>query len=343
MKDVFVIAVSDESSSRQVWHYRTDCRGPASNEAQGHPAVAGVAAKGERVSEHPPTLTGEAADGRAVDRQDNPYSAMLVVLAGGLAMAMIIFAVGFTVNRGGATVGASDGPAAAVPVSLTEFAISGPLEVAPGGSLAVTNDGAQVHNLVVEGAGGRTSDLAAGESETLELDLAEGQYELFCDIVGHRESGMETTLTVKAGASGEAAAGGGSDEHAGHSGMSYAEMDQMMEDSFAPFVDVVTSGEPNTEGLGGQDLEPTMSADGYKEWTLTAEIIDWEIAPGSSSRRGPTTAPCPGRPAGRGRRQDPGQADQRPAHGNRHPHARHDPAERAWTGSPPSPRSSSPR
>jgi manganese oxidase len=253
-----------------------------SNEAQGHPAEAGVAAKGESVSEHPPTLTGEAANGRPVDRQDNPYSAMLVVLAGGLAMAMIIFAVGFTVNRDGATVGASDGPAAAVPVSLSEFAISGPLEVAPGGSLAVTNDGAQVHNLVVEGAGGRTSDLAAGESETLELDLAEGQYELFCDIVGHRESGMETTLTVAAGASGEATAGGGSEGHEGHSGMGYAEMDQMMEDSFAPFVDMVTSGEPNTEGLGGQDLEPTMSADGYKEWTLTAEIIDWEIAPGET-------------------------------------------------------------
>ena len=207
---------------------------------------------------------------------------MLVVIAGGLAMALVIFAIAFAVNRDGDGGGGESASAAAVPVSLTEFAISGPLEVAPGGSLAVTNDGSQVHNLVIDGDG-RTADLASGESETLPVDLEAGEYEVYCSITGHRDSGMEGTLTVAADAAlvTEAAGGGASAAHHGED-TDWEAMDASMEESFTPFLDMVASGEPNTEGLGGQDLEPTITADGYKEWTLTAEIVDWEVAPGET-------------------------------------------------------------
>lgn len=233
------------------------------------------------MSDQPTTsteVTGPAPE------QDNPYSAMLVVLAGGVAMALIIFAVGFAMNRDGSG-GASGGSAAApVPVSLTEFSITDPLEVAPGGQLAVTNDGAQVHNLVIEGDG-QTADLGSGQSETLTIDLAEGEYTVYCSIAGHRDAGMEGTLTVSgsaspapSGSNGDAAGGG---HHTGDN-IDWNAMDVAMEESFQPFLDMVTSGEPNTEGIGGQDLEPTISADGYKEWTLTAEVTEWEVSPGKT-------------------------------------------------------------
>jgi plastocyanin len=225
------------------------------------------------VSDQPTTL----------DRQENPYSAMLVVIAGGLAMALVIFAIAFSVNRDGDEAGGA-ASAAAVPVSLTEFDITQPLEVTPGGTLEVTNDGSQVHNLVIEG-GNRTPDMDSGGSDTLAVDVEPGEYEVYCSITGHRESGMEGTLTVAADAGlvTEAAGGGATAATSHHGGdTDWEAMDASMEESFQPFLDMVTSGEPNTEGLGGQDLEPTITADGYKEWTLTAEIIEWEVSPGET-------------------------------------------------------------
>jgi len=217
------------------------------------------------------------------DRKGGTYREVLIVLAGGLAMALVIVAIGF-VAKGDDASGESAGGSAPVPVSLSEFTIDGALQVAPGGQLAVTNAGSQVHNLVIDG-GGQTADLAAGESETIPVDLAEGDYEVYCSIAGHREAGMEGTIQVAEGAAAtsESADGGA---HAGHGDdmtpEEWAEMDEAMEKSFEPFVEMVQTGEPNTEGLGGQTLEPTIAADGAKEWTLTAEITDWEVSPGKT-------------------------------------------------------------
>src|SRR5690606_34079325 len=154
-------------------------------------------------------------------------------------------------------------------------------EVAPGGALNVVNDGSQVHNLVIEGDG-RTADLASGESETLTVDLDEGEYLVYCDIPGHRDSGMEGMLKVSESAGAASAPAGGMDMPMPASGgnIDWDAMDIAMEESFQPFLEMVETGEPNTEGLGGQDLEPTITPDGYKEWTLTAEIVEWEVSPG---------------------------------------------------------------
>jgi FtsP/CotA-like multicopper oxidase with cupredoxin domain len=199
-------------------------------------------------------------------------------------MAFVIVAIGLAAGRGSES--ASGAASAPSPVSLTEFAITGTLAVPPGGTLAVTNEGSQIHNLVIDGDG-RTADLNAGESENLVVDLAEGEYEVYCDISGHREAGMVATLQVAEGAGGgESAAGsggGGGGAHAGHKDLSpeqAAALDEAMMASFQPFVDQVTSGQLNTEGLGGQDLEPTILPDGTKEWTLTGEIAKWELEPG---------------------------------------------------------------
>lgn len=207
---------------------------------------------------------------------------MMAVLGGGVAMALIILAVGVTFGGGDGDDG--DGAsAAATPVALTEFAIDGSLAVAPGGTLEVTNEGSQIHDLVIDG-GPQTAQLNAGESESLVVDLSEGEYEVYCSISGHREAGMEATLAVAEGATAESAEP--TVDHSGHGAEDLdpetaAELDEKMMASFEPFVEQVTSGELNTEGLGGQDLEPTILPDGTKEWVLTAEIAEWEIEPGN--------------------------------------------------------------
>jgi len=88
-------------------------------------------------------------------------------------------------------------------VSLTEFAITPEMiNVAEGGSITVSNNGAAAHNLVVEGhedAVG-TPDLNAGEASSLGVgDLDAGTYTVYCSISGHRASGMEGMLHVGGG------------------------------------------------------------------------------------------------------------------------------------------------
>ncbi len=96
-----------------------------------------------------------------------------------------------------ATGGAGGGAAvAAVDVSLTEFAIMPEALTAPAGAtLAVLNNGSVAHNLSVEGLA--TPDLLPDETANLDISsLAPGTYTVICAIVGHKEAGMETTLTI---------------------------------------------------------------------------------------------------------------------------------------------------
>ncbi len=65
----------------------------------------------------------------------------------------------------------------------------------------VTNDGRMPHDFVVEQGG---SDVAAtevlqpGESATLEVELAPGDYVFYCSVGAHRAAGMELPVTVAA-------------------------------------------------------------------------------------------------------------------------------------------------
>ena len=217
----------------------------------------------------------------------NPYSTLLAVLGGGMALALVILAIGF-VARGGDG-GSSGGGSSTAAIELTDFKIGGTLDVAAGDvTLAVTNKASStVHNVVVTKDGnevGRTSDIAAGKTEDLELTgLEAGDYEIYCAIPGHKDAGMTATLTVSGSGGGDSAMSG-MNMGSGSSGSSadYAQMDKDMMTSFQPFVDAVTSGKPNTKGLGGQELAPKVEAAGTKVFELTAAITDWEIAPGQT-------------------------------------------------------------
>ncbi|HXV95952.1 MAG TPA: plastocyanin/azurin family copper-binding protein [Gaiellaceae bacterium] len=65
-------------------------------------------------------------------------------------------------------------------------------------TIELVNDSGVPHNVEVEGNGvEEVSDTISEGSTELTLTLEPGEYEFYCAIPGHREGGMEGTLTVE--------------------------------------------------------------------------------------------------------------------------------------------------
>jgi uncharacterized cupredoxin-like copper-binding protein len=87
-----------------------------------------------------------------------------------------------------------------ITVSGTEFAFAlTPDDVQPGVVVfRLENDGQIAHDLKVEGAGvdEKTPVIDAGQTAEVEVELQQGEYELYCTVPGHRDAGMEVDLEV---------------------------------------------------------------------------------------------------------------------------------------------------
>ena len=144
-----------------------------------------------------------------------------------------------------------------------------PLEARAGEvTFEVTNDGKTEHNFAIDGVDS-TPMLAPGESASLTVELEAGEYTVICEVPGHAQGGMKTSLTVGGG---DAATAGGMGGHAGMGTMSAAQM--------AKVDSAVTKSFPaETKGSGGQPLEPEIQ-DGVKVFELTANELSWEVEPG---------------------------------------------------------------
>ncbi len=92
------------------------------------------------------------------------------------------------------------GPAsgAAVTVSEKEWTInvSSPTVKAGRVKLVIKNEGSIEHNFVIEGANVEVDSIQAGQSKEVTVTLKPGTYTVVCNIPGHQEAGMKTTLTV---------------------------------------------------------------------------------------------------------------------------------------------------
>ncbi|HWB55808.1 MAG TPA: plastocyanin/azurin family copper-binding protein [Gaiellaceae bacterium] len=65
-------------------------------------------------------------------------------------------------------------------------------------TIDLTNDSSTPHNVEVEGMGvEEVSDTITGSTTSLTVTLEPGTYEFYCAVPGHREAGMEGTLTVQ--------------------------------------------------------------------------------------------------------------------------------------------------
>jgi mono/diheme cytochrome c family protein len=72
---------------------------------------------------------------------------------------------------------------------------------APAGPLEISskNDASIPHDIAIEGGGasGKGKTVQGGGVSSFKVTLKTGKYEYFCTVAGHREGGMEGTLTVK--------------------------------------------------------------------------------------------------------------------------------------------------
>lgn len=63
-------------------------------------------------------------------------------------------------------------------------------------TIALTSEGSLVHDVVIEEAGNTEVVEARGGTKVGTVDLEAGTYTFYCSIPGHRNAGMEGTLTV---------------------------------------------------------------------------------------------------------------------------------------------------
>lgn len=83
-----------------------------------------------------------------------------------------------------------------------ELAYTSTSETAKAGKVTVEfkNPQALTHDVAIENSSGEevgATELVADGSDTTSVDLKPGTYTYFCTVPGHREAGMEGTLTVK--------------------------------------------------------------------------------------------------------------------------------------------------
>lgn len=166
-----------------------------------------------------------------------------------------------------------------VPVTLKEFSIDpSVISVDTGGSLTVKNAGTVTHNLAVKNTALKTPDIKPGGTESLDVSsLKPGMYTLYCQIPGHESAGMTAMLHVGLGGGATAAA-------ASTGGVNTAQNDQqdaVMKQPVDAYVKQLTDG-PNTLGVGAQVMQPSVLADGTKQFKLTAAVTDWEVSPGKT-------------------------------------------------------------
>jgi uncharacterized cupredoxin-like copper-binding protein len=211
--------------------------------------------------------------------RDNLFAIAVGISLSALLVAVIGFGFGMrAIDKSeeksvaaGVGVGDSAGAASSADVTLKEFSIND-VSVAEGGMLQIKNGGSVPHNLVIDKTDLKTGDLNAGGSDMLMLDgLKPGSYTVYCNIAGHRDAGMQATLTV--GGAGSAASGSGNTTDT-TAAMDYQAMTDAMTNSMSLYPAA-------TEGVGNPILEPTeVKADGTKVFDLVAAITPWERAPG---------------------------------------------------------------
>ncbi|MGH9630889.1 MAG: cupredoxin domain-containing protein [Bryobacteraceae bacterium] len=122
-----------------------------------------------------------------------------------IAAGLFVIAVGFSGCSGNRepTTTITEKPSAtenAVTVELSEMKIEMPASIPAGPTtFQIRNTGSMEHNFEIEGNGMEREldqNLKAGESGTLQVDLAPGTYKVYCPVGEHAPKGMTMQLTV---------------------------------------------------------------------------------------------------------------------------------------------------
>lgn len=194
---------------------------------------------------------------------------MMMVLTTVVIVALgAIGVVAVAKGDGGSAAVGGGAQAVTVHVNLSEFKVELTPDKVPAGSIVtldIHNLGSVEHNLAAPDLNLRTANLLSMAQAKLELGVVNDPVNLICEISGHKESGMQATLgigSVDASATATTVAP-----------MDWKQMDKMMEEVALKFP-------AKTKGTGNGELKPTVTSDGWKQFDITASIIDWEVEPG---------------------------------------------------------------
>ncbi len=125
----------------------------------------------------------------------------------------------------GAAAGTGGGGGQRIDVSASDFHFDPPEITTEAGEVTfvLTNDGQTGHALEIEGEGveEETDTIEPGQTAELTVDLKDGTYEFYCPVDGHKEQGMEGTLTVGAGGGAGSTDTGESETSTGSAGSGY--------------------------------------------------------------------------------------------------------------------------
>ena len=233
----------------------------------------------------PPLQKGAGA---AADSPSSAGLAVLGVVLAGIAVVFGVVAMGLS-SRGGGSSGTAvaTAPKANVvsKVTLTDFTISASPNTWTAGPalLELTNKGPSPHSLTIDGMA-KSSVIAVGQKTLLSLGNVEaGTYTWYCSIAGHREAGMSGIFTVTGTAPASAASDvAGATPASADTTLSVQAASDKVDTAHKEVVAQFLSGPPaKTAGLGGQLLAPTIE-NGVKVFNLTAEVVQWEVAPGKT-------------------------------------------------------------
>jgi len=192
------------------------------------------------------------------------FTGMGALFAGTLLLAAIVL------GTGPATGAASPSPLPSTPSGPVTIEIHAfdlgfePAEVAvpAAGEYTVhfVNDGGIYHDLTF--ADGTVIGAEAHETASGTVTIPAGGLAFHCSVPGHADAGMTGNVVIGA---------------AGTPQPSQTMTAEEMRDHDA----ARTAAFPaETQGKGGVLLEPTILADGTKQWELTASVFDWETEPG---------------------------------------------------------------
>ena len=100
--------------------------------------------------------------------------------------------------------GSASGSGGTLDISTAEsgLAYSSDTATSKAGKVTVSFDNSQsiAHDVAIENSSGETigqTELVSGGSDSTVVNLKPGTYHFYCTVPGHREAGMEGTLTVK--------------------------------------------------------------------------------------------------------------------------------------------------
>lgn len=105
-------------------------------------------------------------------------------------------------SEGGKEAGGGSGTVSveASPEGNLEFVQSSISAKAGKDTLDFTNESEVPHDVKIENSKGEEvggTEIVAGGTESAVVELEPGEYTFFCSVPGHRQAGMEGTLTVK--------------------------------------------------------------------------------------------------------------------------------------------------